>query len=335
MAGPPGRIIAFYGYLRGVGRSLALVNLASLLAANGLRVLMVDWDLEAPGLHRFFHPFLETAELRTAPGVIDMITDHQSRTVVGAPPVRVTVAPYAVPLRWPLAARGGGLDLLHAGAQDGDYIDRVAALDWDAFFRWQNGGAFLRELRADMAERYDYVLIDTGPGMGPSAFVCALQMPDDLIFCLGLHPPSIVAGGAIARRVAEGPLGHRIRILPVLTRVDSGEKELVDEMRSLAQRAFEGLPPGMTHEERVHYWGCAELPESPFYSYQEMPALFAEQAGVSHSMLSAVERIADLLTDGRVRSAPAIEEETRLRVHDLFGRGRRAAQLDDTTPLLP
>ncbi|MGW2545716.1 hypothetical protein ACWC5I_33770, partial [Kitasatospora sp. NPDC001574] len=32
-------------------------------AANGFRVLTVDWDLEAPGLAKFFHPFLDQASL--------------------------------------------------------------------------------------------------------------------------------------------------------------------------------------------------------------------------------------------------------------------------------
>jgi hypothetical protein len=42
----------------GPGRSMALANVACLLTrklAGGKGVLMVDWDLEAPGLHRFFH----------------------------------------------------------------------------------------------------------------------------------------------------------------------------------------------------------------------------------------------------------------------------------------
>ena len=53
-----GEIITFYSYKGGVGRSMALANIACLLA-NKLegndKVLMIDWDLEAPGLHQFFH----------------------------------------------------------------------------------------------------------------------------------------------------------------------------------------------------------------------------------------------------------------------------------------
>lgn len=48
-AGRDGRIVTFYSYKGGTGRTMALANTAWILAANGKRVLAVDWDLEAPG----------------------------------------------------------------------------------------------------------------------------------------------------------------------------------------------------------------------------------------------------------------------------------------------
>ena len=59
----PGRIITFYSYKGGTGRSMALANVAWLLATARKRVLMIDWDLEAPGLHRYVHPFLDDPDL--------------------------------------------------------------------------------------------------------------------------------------------------------------------------------------------------------------------------------------------------------------------------------
>ena len=50
------RIITFYSYKGGVGRTLALANIGVLLAKRGKRVLLMDWDLEAPGLDRYFRP---------------------------------------------------------------------------------------------------------------------------------------------------------------------------------------------------------------------------------------------------------------------------------------
>lgn len=55
--GGRGRIITFYSYKGGTGRSMALANVAWVLAAAGSRVLAIDWDFEAPGLHRYSTPF--------------------------------------------------------------------------------------------------------------------------------------------------------------------------------------------------------------------------------------------------------------------------------------
>ena len=45
-----GIIYTFYSFKGGVGRTMALANVAALLAKWGYSVLVVDWDLEAPGL---------------------------------------------------------------------------------------------------------------------------------------------------------------------------------------------------------------------------------------------------------------------------------------------
>jgi hypothetical protein len=38
-------------------------------------VLVIDWNLEAPGQHRDFPPFIEDKELASWPGVIDFLSD--------------------------------------------------------------------------------------------------------------------------------------------------------------------------------------------------------------------------------------------------------------------
>jgi tetratricopeptide (TPR) repeat protein len=75
-----GQIVTFYSFKGGTGRTMALANVAWILAASGRRVLVADWDLESPGLHRFFHPFMET-EVRDAPGIIDLIRDYERAAI--------------------------------------------------------------------------------------------------------------------------------------------------------------------------------------------------------------------------------------------------------------
>jgi MinD-like ATPase involved in chromosome partitioning or flagellar assembly len=75
MALKAGRIVTFYSYKGGTGRTMALSNVAWILASNGYDVLLIDWDLEAPGLHRYLRPFLIDPELASTPGLIDFVWD--------------------------------------------------------------------------------------------------------------------------------------------------------------------------------------------------------------------------------------------------------------------
>ena len=47
--------------------------------------LSVDWDLESPGLHKFFHPFLDESTVSATPGVIEIINDYASAAVDPGP----------------------------------------------------------------------------------------------------------------------------------------------------------------------------------------------------------------------------------------------------------
>ncbi len=42
--------VTFYSFRGGVGRTMALANVAAHLARQGQRVFLIDFDLEAPGL---------------------------------------------------------------------------------------------------------------------------------------------------------------------------------------------------------------------------------------------------------------------------------------------
>ena len=59
-------VVTFYSYKGGVGRTMALVNTAVELATNGRKVLIVDFDLEAPGISTY-SPF---TSLTMSPGIV-------------------------------------------------------------------------------------------------------------------------------------------------------------------------------------------------------------------------------------------------------------------------
>src|SRR5262249_13559247 len=66
-----GKIITFYSYAGGVGRTMTVANTAWILACSGYQVLAIDWDITSPGLHRYFRPFLKDADLSHTQGLAD------------------------------------------------------------------------------------------------------------------------------------------------------------------------------------------------------------------------------------------------------------------------
>ncbi|MGB8170540.1 MAG: hypothetical protein WCF18_23760 [Chthoniobacteraceae bacterium] len=86
----PGEIITFYAYKGGTGRTMAVANVGCLLAENrpGQPVLMVDWDLEAPGLHLYFTeqhidypdvPPWWSRPREERPGLVDFMVEAERR----------------------------------------------------------------------------------------------------------------------------------------------------------------------------------------------------------------------------------------------------------------
>ena len=321
-----GKIVTFYSYKGGTGRTMAVANVAWILAANGHRVLVTDWDLESPGLHRFLYPFLGRAELGT-PGVIELVRAYERLAASSDTETRLKkhipesarVEKYAFTLNWSFPG-GGSLDFLPAGQQNVEYVATLSAMNWDNFYDAVNGGEFLDALRADMKSKYDYTLIDSRTGLTDVADICTVQLPDILVDCFTLSTQGIEGAERMARRIQERYPDHDIRVLPVPMRVDQAEKERVEAGRAFALRKFAGLPAGLPDQQRQEYWGAVEVPYQPFYAFEEMLAVFGDKPGSPGSLLASFERITGQITEGAVTSLPPMDDDQRNRVRQQFVR---------------
>lgn len=325
-----GQIVTFYSYKGGTGRTMALANVAWILASNGKRVLSVDWDLESPGLHKFFHPFLDESTVSATPGVIEIINDYATAAVDPGPRdddwhlEYAQVQRHAVSLDWAFPD-GGRLDFLSAGRQNRDYSAAVCSLDWDNFYDRLGGGRFFRAMRDDMKQNYDYVLIDSRTGLSDVADICTIELPDVLTICFTLSDQSIEGAASVARQISGRYRDRNIRVLPVPMRIEDGEKEKLDVGRALARMKFESFPAGMTPEASAVYWASVEVPYKPFYAFEETLATFGDDPGSPASLLSAFERITDSITAGQITTMRPIAEELRLQYKDAFARRQPAS----------
>jgi tetratricopeptide (TPR) repeat protein/CO dehydrogenase nickel-insertion accessory protein CooC1 len=320
-----GQIITFYSYKGGTGRTMALANVAWILASSEKRVLCVDWDLESPGLHKFFHPFLSESTVSATPGVIEVINDYASAAVDPSPRPDDWHLEYArvdrnaVSLNWEFPGEGR-LDFLSAGRQNRDYSAAVCSLDWDNFYDRLGGGRFFRAMREDMKQKYDYVLIDSRTGLSDVADICTIELPDVLAVCFTLSDQSVEGAAGVARQIRGRYRDRNIRVLPVPMRIEDGEKEKLDVGRALARMRFEGFPEGLSQERSAQYWASVEVPYKPFYAFEETLATFGDEPGSPTSLLASFERIADAVTGGQVTAMRPIAEHLRLQYKDAFTR---------------
>jgi MinD-like ATPase involved in chromosome partitioning or flagellar assembly len=335
-----GRIVTFYSYKGGTGRTMLLANVAWILAANGRRVLVADWDLESPGLHRFLYPFLKRM-VRDAKGIADLIRDYERVAARSDEEERekhiaehARIQPYAFSLNWKFLNEGT-LDFLSPGKQDKNYMATLGALDWDSFYETLKGGKFLDALREDMRRHYDYVLIDSRTGLGDIADICTVHLPDVLVDCFALSTQNIEGAAQIAKIIGDQHRRRSIRVLPVPMRVELGEKERADASRAFATRLFSGLPAGMSDAERKAYWAEIAVPYQPFYAFEEMLAVFGDEPGNPASMLSSFERITAHITNGKVTKLPQMDEDLRIRTRQLFVRMPPAEMNRITVEFLP
>lgn len=325
-AGRSGRVITFYSYKGGTGRSMALANVAWILASQGHKVLAIDWDLEAPGLHRYFQPFLPDPALTASEGLMDFVVSFAAAAV--RPPERqgdsaqpwfmplADLRRYAFSLQWDGFPEGGTLDLVPAGRQDAGYAVRVNSFNWHHFYDKLGGGVFLEEMKRQLRGRYDYILVDSRTGVSDTSGLCTVQMPDDLVVCFTLNQQSIegassAAGSALQqRRRPDGSSG--LRVLPVPTRVDLSEKERLDLARTEARQRFGAfLEDWLDEDQPDAYWGTVEVPYVPFYALEEVLATFGDPPSHTNSILSAMEAVTGWLTRKQVTRLGPQDESRR------------------------
>jgi cellulose biosynthesis protein BcsQ len=219
--GKPGQVTTFYSYKGGVGRTFLLANVGWLLARWGRRVLCVDWDLEAPGLHRYLAPEAPPRE-----GVLDLA--FKLRAEAPLPAWRELA--YDIGGPW---SGKGALHLIGAGRRDETYTSKVQGLSWQALSD-QGFEAALEELRAEWVADYDHVLVDSRTGITDAGGICAAQLPDLLVVVFTASHQSLegavdVAGMAQQARERFPVDRGTFPVLPVPCRIHTGEEEELEK----------------------------------------------------------------------------------------------------------
>jgi len=222
-------VVTFYSFKGGVGRTLALMNVAAQLVHSGKTILVVDFDLEAPGLDSF--PSI--ASKPDVPGIVEFVSEYLETN--GSPPVRQFVSECNIG-----AAGRGRLLLMRSGRKDESYSARLSRIDWQQLYAKHDGYLLFEDLKAQWEQEFrpDYVLIDSRTGHTDVGGICTRQLPNAVVACFLPNEDNINGLEAVVsdiRREAETPARKEIQ----LYFVPSNVPDLDDEQRILARRIHE------------------------------------------------------------------------------------------------
>jgi MinD-like ATPase involved in chromosome partitioning or flagellar assembly len=226
------RVFTFYSYKGGVGRSFAMVNCATLLSLWGFKVVCVDWDIEAPGLHFYFKDCI-----REYPGIIDWVLNDRS----------VQVSDICQPVLQEQTS--DRLYLITAGRNcgRGDYLEKAQAADWEELYSKEDLGQRIEALRERLIAKYDFVFVDSRTGITDLGGVCGIQLPDVLVAVFTANEQGISG----TRETTERMRANRaeliydrsaLKVVPVLARFDAREEyERSTEWQRKATKELEEL----------------------------------------------------------------------------------------------
>jgi hypothetical protein len=234
-----GAVTTFYAYEGGAARNAVLAALALHLAdiAAGAPVLVIDWDLDAPALHRYFAsadmvpddmddastmPLGDPCSDEDRPGLLEFFESCHSNLRNG---FHTTAARgddladrviEAAGWRAYLERADGRLPLylLRAGRFDDSYPERAGRLDWATLF--DACPALFRRFAARLTRHFGHVLIAAGSGRSAAVSVCSTLLPDRLVGLFTPAPGSVEGLEGLLRRALDYRCSHEEEQRPLL-----------------------------------------------------------------------------------------------------------------------
>jgi len=288
------KIITFYSYKGGTGRSMAVANSAYHLARKA-KVLAIDWDLDAPGLLNYFASILDESATRHKPGVVEFFTTYtqeiptttiyneEVENIAASCELSDYLSQTSVPNLW----------FMNAGRLDSTYSDRALAVDWQ--FLHERHPLHIRAFATALMNSFDYVLIDSWAGFSDISGICTALLPEKLVVVFSPNRQNLQGARAVAKRAVEYRRQSTdlrpLTIFPLVSRIDTSEPSLfaqwrfaersIEEPVNGYQRLFELLCEelyALDKGDPSHYFDEVQIQHVPRYSYGEEIALRAERS---------------------------------------------------------
>lgn len=305
--------LTFYSFKGGVGRSMALANIADIFARRGLRVLAIDFDLEAPGLERYFQ--VERTAALANRGLIDLLQSFKKSLSSSAPLDESAefrqLERFIFPIYQRPLSNGGELHLITAGqrepaAQYRQYALAVRTFDWQDFYNNWEGQAFFAWLRGQLSQAqasrpaYDVILVDSRTGVTEMGGVCTYLLADAIVMLCAANHQNVEGTREVVRDFRSGEVsdlrkGRALDLVVVPARIEQQDEALLDKFCKRFDSFFVDQEPAAFNEAGLSFLDLT-LPYQPEFAFEEIVVSDPERRQERRLIGGAFERLADALT---------------------------------------
>ncbi|MCK4745975.1 MAG: tetratricopeptide repeat protein, partial [Bacteroidales bacterium] len=172
------KTITFYSYKGGVGRTLALANIAERLSEFKRKVCILDFDLEAPGVPFKFKDSINIPGIKT--GIVDYIHEFQQTYT---PPD--SIIEYSIKIM-PNKRRKSPIVIIPAGNSSFQgYWNKLSGINWnDLLYKEESKGvAFFLDLKNKIEKEInpDVLLVDSRTGISEISGIPLSIMADEVV----------------------------------------------------------------------------------------------------------------------------------------------------------
>jgi len=278
---------------------MAAANIACLLGANfeGRRVssssqnvLLIDWDLEAPGLHRYFIDSSAAQDDRQL-GLVDYFyalrasVRERAESLGPTNNAKQPRRPDQLPRleEYTVSNVAPHVDLIKAGRFDKSYGKRVTTFDWVDLF--ERAGELITAFREMLTAKYSYCLIDARTGVTDISGICTMLLPERLAAVFTPNEQSLsglidVIRDAVTYRKSSDDF-RPLTVFPIPSRIDLAEQKLRQQWREDYQARFERLFDEIYDVKGCDlsgYFDAVQIPHISYYAYGEHIAVLEPQA---------------------------------------------------------
>ena len=181
---------------------MALLNVACELAKKK-KVLIVDFDLEAPGISTF-------APCRSSQGksgLVEYLIEYQSTNIA---PLAKDYIHRCAPLLFVRESESGNLGdeivgelhVMPAGNMHSAYGSKFGQIDFADLYENRDGFLLLEDLKAQWKSlSFDYVLIDSRTGHTDSSGICTRQLPEAVIAVFSPNEQNLLGLQAVVEEI--------------------------------------------------------------------------------------------------------------------------------------